>query len=140
MRKKLRLKYRAGEGVGYGKPPEATRFKPGQSGNPRGRPQGSLNVATVLARTLREQLVVTEDGRRKRISKLEAAVKQLTNKAATGDARAIHLLLGLTQAAENRPGATPPTPEVLPEADRQVMQHLLARIQRYAKKDRGNES
>ena len=139
MRKKLRLKYRAGEGVGYGKPPEATRFKPGQSGNPRGRPQGSLNVATVLARTLREQLVVTEDGRRKRISKLEAAVKQLTNKAATGDARAIHLLLGLTQAAENRPGAVPPTPEVLPEADRQVMQHLLARIQRYANAG-GNES
>jgi len=140
MFKKLRLKHRAGEEVGYGRPPAATRFKPGQSGNPKGRPQGSLNVATVLARTLREQLVVTEDGRRQKITKLEAAVKQLTNKAATGDARAIHLLLGLTQAAENRPGAALPTPEVLPEADRQVMQRLLSRIQKYAKRDKDDES
>ena len=40
--------------VGYGNPPQHTRFKKGQSGNPRGRPKGTLNLATVLARTLRE--------------------------------------------------------------------------------------
>ncbi|MGK7651962.1 DUF5681 domain-containing protein [Roseovarius sp. B08] len=29
--------------VGYAKPPANTRFKPGQSGNPKGRPKGAKN-------------------------------------------------------------------------------------------------
>lgn len=128
----------AGE-VGYGRPPRANQFKPGQSGNPKGRPKGSLNVASVLARTLREKLVINEGGRRREITKLEAAVMQLANKAASGDARAIRLLLGLTQAAEERAEAAPTSREVLPEADRRVMQSLLARIQRYASGDPANE-
>lgn len=119
--------------VGYKKPPRRTQFVKGQSGNPRGRPKGSLNLATVIARTLREKLVVTEGGRKKVISKLDAAVKQLVNKAASGDPRAIQLLLGLTQAVEDRPDVNPTPREALPEADRQVMQSLLARIQQYAK-------
>ena len=32
--------------VGYRKPPVHTRFKPGQSGNPKGRPKGPRNLAT----------------------------------------------------------------------------------------------
>ena len=39
--------------VGYGRPPEATRFKPGQSGNPKGRPKGSKNLRTLFAEELR---------------------------------------------------------------------------------------
>jgi hypothetical protein len=129
----------AGE-VGYGRPPRASQFKPGQSGNPKGRPKGSLNLVTVLARALRERVVINEGGRRREISKLEAAVKQLTNKAASGDARAIQMLLGLTQAVEQRSDPAPSAPEVLPEADRQVMQSLLTRIQQYAGGDPDDES
>ena len=133
-------KRRAGFKIGYGRPPKATQFKPGQSGNARGRPKGSLNVASVLERTLREPLVITDGGRKRVITKLEAAVKQLANKAASGDARAIQLLIGLTQAAEDRPGGTPATREALPEADREVMKGLVARIQRYATEGKANES
>src|SRR6266478_251195 len=57
--------------VGYCNPPQHARFKTGQSGNPRGRPKGTLNMATVLERTLRENVVITEGGRRKTITKLE---------------------------------------------------------------------
>ncbi len=79
--------------VGYGKPPRSTRFKKGRSGNPKGRPRGSKNSATLLNEALDEPVVVTENGRRKTITKKQAIVKQIVNKAAGGDHRAIQLLL-----------------------------------------------
>jgi hypothetical protein len=73
------------------------------SGNPRGRSKGSKCLAAVVAATLGERIAVTEYGHRKRITKLEAAVKQLVNRAASGEARAMQLLLALVQASEARP-------------------------------------
>src|ERR1700681_3237276 len=88
--------------VGYRKPPAQSRFKPGQSGNPKGRPKGSLNIATVLERTLREKVIINENGQRKIITKLEASIKQLVNKAAAGDLRAIQQLAALARGGEER--------------------------------------
>ncbi len=93
MGKRKRGKGQGTGGVGYGRPPRATQFKPGQSGNPKGRPKGSLNLETVLGRALAEKVVIVENGRRRRLSKLQIAVKQLVNKAAAGDPRATQLLL-----------------------------------------------
>ena len=112
--------------VGYGRPPRETRFHPGVSGNPRGRPKGAKSLATVLEKTLSERIIVTENGKRKQITKLEAAVKQLTNRAAAGDARSQQLLLGLIQALEARPPQAPP--EQLNEADEAVLLDLKRRI------------
>jgi Family of unknown function (DUF5681) len=89
--------------VGYRHPPLATRFRAGTSGNPRGRPKGARNLATVLAATLAERVAVTENGRRKKITKLEAAVKQLVNRALSGEARSMSLLLAIIQASEAEP-------------------------------------
>ena len=86
--------------VGYRQPPLGTRFRPGASGNPRGRPKGARKLATVLAAALAERVVVAENGCRKRITKLEAAVKQLVNRAAAGEARSMSLLLALVQTSE----------------------------------------
>ena len=52
--------------IGYGKPPKQTRFKPGQSGNPRGRPSGTRNLRTDLAEELAERIAISEGGRRQR--------------------------------------------------------------------------
>ncbi len=49
--------------VGYRKPPAATRFKAGKTGNPRGRPKGSGNLATDLCAELSEQITVREGAR-----------------------------------------------------------------------------
>jgi hypothetical protein len=38
--------------VGYGRPPKHTRFKPGRSGNPKGRPRGSRNLSTEMQKVL----------------------------------------------------------------------------------------
>jgi len=81
--------------VGYGQPPRATRFQPGRSGNPKGRPKGSLNLATDLAAELGEPITVREDGRPRRISKQRALIKSLMAKALQGDASASAALLGL---------------------------------------------
>ena len=75
--------------VGYRNPPVGTRFKKGVSGNPKGRPKGSLNLAAMFTKTLRERVVINEHGRRRTVTKLEAALKQLVNKAASGDLRAL---------------------------------------------------
>ena len=48
--------------IGYGRPPVHSRFKPGQSGNPRGRPKGSLNFETDLKRTLQAPVTLNEWG------------------------------------------------------------------------------
>jgi hypothetical protein len=88
--------------VGYGKPPRDTRFKRGQSGNPRGRPPGAKNLSTLLNEALNELVVVTENGGRKRISKRRAAFKQLVNDAAKGEWRALKLLVDILQDIERR--------------------------------------
>ena len=38
--------------VGYRRPPRRAQFRPGQSGNPRGRPKGSRNFASVMKKVL----------------------------------------------------------------------------------------
>src|SRR6266436_4739715 len=79
--------------VGYGKPPRRTQFQKGQSGNPKGRPRGTKRLATLLNRALGQVVVVSEHGRQRRITMLEAIFAQLVTKAARGDHRAMQLLL-----------------------------------------------
>jgi hypothetical protein len=116
------------ERVGYGRPPLATRFRVGQSGNPRGRPKGARNLSTVVASALGERVAVTENGRRRRITKLEAAIKQLVNRAAAGEARATALLIQLAQATEARTSLA--ECERVGEADAIVMAELVRRLGR----------
>ena len=113
--------------VGYGRPPKASRFQKGRSGNPAGRPKGTLNMATVLERTLREMVVVNEGGRRRTITKLEAAVKQLVNKAAGGDLLAFRQLRDLVRSAEERPAGNPASGAPVAETDEKVLESLLKR-------------
>jgi hypothetical protein len=85
-----------GEGerdVGYRKPPRRTRFRKGESGNPAGRPRGSKNAIAHLGKTLREPVIVSENGRRKSITKCEALIKQLVTSALRGDHKSLRLPL-----------------------------------------------
>ena len=121
--------------VGYGKPPEATRFKKGVSGNPKGRPRGGLNVATVFVRTLRERVTINESGRRKTVTKLEAALKQLINKAASGDLRALRQLVELARDAEAKQSTSGMQNPVIGELDQEVMDGILKRFERGEEED-----
>jgi hypothetical protein len=121
--------------VGYGKPPKHAQFRKGQSGNFRGRPRGALNLATVLQRALREEVVITKNGRREVLTKLEAAIAQLVSKAISGDSQAIRYLCQLVASAEERSVAAEATTQ-LSEKDQTVMKNILKRFQRSFKESK----
>jgi hypothetical protein len=79
--------------VGYGKPPQHTRFQKGRSGNPRGRPKHVKNLKTDLLEELQERILVREGSTERQLSKQRAMLKSLTLKAIKGDTRAITVVL-----------------------------------------------
>jgi hypothetical protein len=86
--------------VGRGKPPVHTRFKKGQSGNPRGpRPK---NLPALLVEALDEKVVVTIDGERREITKREAVATQLVNKSTGADLRATKMLIDTLKDAREK--------------------------------------
>jgi uncharacterized protein DUF5681 len=115
--------------VGYCNPPKHTRFVKGQSGNPKGRPKGKPNVATVLQKALNEKVAVSENGHRKTITKLQAAIKQLVNKAASGELRALRYLMELARSAEERSGDSPiDHVQALAEIDQKVLKEIFGQL------------
>jgi hypothetical protein len=75
--------------VGYGRPPVAKQFKPGQSGNPRGRKKGVKNVTTIFNDALYKPVKIRIAGRVRTLSKIEAIVEVMMNKALAGDIAAV---------------------------------------------------
>jgi hypothetical protein len=66
-----------GDKVGYARPPRATQFRRGNSGNPRGRPKGARNLLSDLRAELSAETRVTEAGRQITVTKQAAIVKSL---------------------------------------------------------------
>jgi hypothetical protein len=122
--------------IGYCKPPQHGRFKKGKSGNPLGRPRGRPNLATVLERALREKVVINENGKRETITKLEAAIKQLVNKAANGDLQALRQLAALKRSGDERSGDVTAPNAAMTEVDQKVFERIL---RRYGAKVQGDE-
>ncbi len=75
--------------VGYGRPPKATRFAPGVSGNPSGRPRGTVAIRSTLDKVLARKVSLRIDGKRRRVQATEAVLLQLSNKAMGGDPQSI---------------------------------------------------
>src|SRR5258706_2018768 len=67
-------------GIGYGRPPEHTRFKPGHPGC-GGRPKRQRNLRTVLEETLDERITIREGNRTRSVSKRDAIILRLVNDA-----------------------------------------------------------
>ena len=86
-------------------------------------------MATVFAQTLREKVVVNENGQRKTMTKFEAAIKQFVNKAASGDLRALQLLMSLSREAEARKSRPQPNSLALSESDQKVIEGIMKRFQ-----------
>jgi Family of unknown function (DUF5681) len=74
--------------VGDRRPPKHSQFKPGVSGNPKGRPKGSVNLRTRIARQLRQTVPVTRHGRQVKMLKADLIAHQIVDAAAKGNLKA----------------------------------------------------
>jgi hypothetical protein len=110
-----------GFAVGYKKPPQHSRFKPGRSGNPRGRQKGVRNFGSDVKRTLEVPVRLSERGRARRVSTQEAALLRLREKALMGDARSIVQILELAKIFNNSTAVESAGDEALAAEDQAIL-------------------
>lgn len=106
--------------AGYGKPPLHSRFKPGCSGNPKGRPKGATSFSAKLERELNGTIAVVENGTRRRLKKIDAVIKQVVTKALKGDHKAIAMILANRAVAIASDGS-----DADHDLDRQLIQQFF---------------
>lgn len=92
--------------VGKGRPPKAWQFRPGQSGNPAGRPRKPAqtherhgNISPFLLAELNREVTVTEAGVARTMPTEQLVVRQLVTMAARGNRLAGTTVLGLRSEA-----------------------------------------
>ena len=112
----------------YRKPPEHTRFKKGpvrQSARPAGK-----NLPALLAAALNEKVTVTENGKRRQVTKREAVIAQLVNKSASAELCATKMLIDMLRDVEKKadPAAAAKSPSS--PTDKEVVQQLITRLRR----------
>jgi Family of unknown function (DUF5681) len=94
--------------IGYGKPPKQYQFKPGQSGNPRGRPRGRLSKKAVWDRIMSEPMSIREDGKTRTVTKYEGLCLAQLTKGIKGDTRsALFAINEAERAGFGEPDAEP---------------------------------
>jgi hypothetical protein len=114
--------------VGKYRTPEDTRFKPGESGNKRGRPKGSKNRNTMIRKVLSELVTAEMGGSKKKITVSEASVRRLSQIALKGDRAAIMSLLQLWKETEDSLAAERDAEYPFSEVDRQMIEDIYARM------------
>lgn len=113
--------------VGPGRPPKDKQFKKGKSGNPRGRPKGSLNFKTDLLDELKQAITINQHGEKRKVTKQNAMIKMLVAKALQGDTRAamqvVHLIVKFIGVPTPEPESTPEAP--LAEEDEALLNTFI---------------
>jgi hypothetical protein len=83
--------------VGYGRPPPEHQFKPGQSGNPRGRPKKYPTLLELFADEFKRMRTIVEDGERHRVQTDKILVKRIIDLALKGDMKALRMMMALIE-------------------------------------------
>jgi hypothetical protein len=114
--------------VGYGKPPVTSRFKPGQSGNAKGRPRGHKNLKTLIRQAMTARISIQEGLSSRQVSKLEGVVLRQLQNALKGDDRSAMAVMKIaTQLGllDDAPDASSET--ALTASDERILQELVQR-------------
>lgn len=104
------------------------RFGPGNKANPNGRPKASRSVNATILRELNAPVMITENQKRRRVSKLAASAKQVANMGASGELRAAKLVLEMGQKAEGREQTSAVLAPVMTESDHEIAGRVIARL------------
>jgi len=86
------------EEIGYKKPPKASQWKPGESGNKKGRPKKTKDFEKLFDQELSQPIRITEGGETRMISRREALLKKLIGNALNNDKTALKLVFGLMKS------------------------------------------
>jgi hypothetical protein len=113
--------------IGHGRPPRAYQFKPGESGNPRGRPRGRKNEATILNELLNRKIPVQQGGKTRRVTILEAILLRFTEDSLKGNTKSAAFLLNRHSAFANA-GSLPETDDQLTHDDRDVLEAFARKL------------
>lgn len=113
--------------VGYGKTPTHTRFKPGQSGNKKGRPKGSKNLKTDLKDELNQTISVLMDGKKVKMTKQKAFVKNIVALALKQNHKAMTILLNMYTKflIEEEAGESD---ETLSKTEQEILDEFIASV------------
>jgi hypothetical protein len=117
----------ANHSVGYGKPPLAARFKPGTSGNTKGRPKGAKNLKTLIREAMTASIPIQEGEKTRRVTRLEGVVLRQIQSALRGNDKSamavlkIALQLGFLQDSSESGDIS------LSSEDERILDELLIR-------------
>jgi hypothetical protein len=111
--------------VGYGKPPKHTRFKPGQSGNPSGRPKGVANLRTDVEKVLGQEITVLEGGRSVKLQAQELLVRAIVNRGLKGNHQAALKALELRERLSPDQAADAAPTVTLTASQRALLENVL---------------
>jgi hypothetical protein len=102
--------------VGNKKPPKEFQFKPGQSGNPKGRPKGSTSLEDKVRNELSKLVTVNQNGKSRKMSKLDVGVRRLVDRFMAGDLKSTAIIIGLGKRNDTpKPGQETPDSFVMPD-------------------------
>ncbi|MES2987901.1 MAG: DUF5681 domain-containing protein [Pseudomonadota bacterium] len=113
------------------------RFAPGTCGNPKGRPRKDRTVSSAILKAATATVIATENGRRRKIRKIDATAAQLANKGASGDLRAGKMLLDMAAKAEAQQAGVQPTNMPLAQSDQEIVERFFAEFRRHIAEGEG---
>jgi hypothetical protein len=116
--------------VGYGRPPKQSQFKPGQSGNPRGKPKGRKNYETILDQILHRKLPIRDRGSVRQVPLIEAMLLKFAEEALRGNPKAAAFLLNRYAPSEPEDTST----QDLSHEDQEILDAFAKRIRTTPKK------